>query len=99
MCNRDELHEINVKLDHLSYLQCEMFTILKSYTNIDHKVDQTIRLLHKMNSTKQYPVSSTYTKPPIFVKPSTNKHKGISIQDSLMNELKMKLKKRGGIKD
>jgi len=103
MCNRDELHEINVKLDHISYVQCEIFTILKSYENMDNKLDQTIRLLHKINSNKQHTTVNTSSMPPIYVRPrgkTLNKiSKGPSIQDSLMNELKLKLKKRGGIKD
>ena len=66
MCDRDELREVNMKLDHIMYVQCELFAMMKASNNVDHKLDQCIRLLNKVNSSlnTKFPVVNTQNNNP-----------------------------------
>jgi len=103
--SRDILHEINIKIDHLTFIQCEIFAMLKQEQHISHKLDTCINILNKIHSKQnqniQYstiPISNIEKSIPIYKKKQTKSiNKGPSIQDQLIKELKLKLKSRGGI--
>ena len=113
MCDRDELREVNMKLDHIMYVQCELFAMMKATGNTDAKLDKCIQLLNKLNSSlnAKYPIVNTNVPvippPPLppsnkskaKPKPKPNPLGGISLQDQLLKELKQKLEKRGGIQN
>ena len=48
MCDRDELREINIKLDHIMFVQCEIFAMIKSNDILDSKIDKCIQILNKL---------------------------------------------------
>ena len=106
MCDRDELREINIKLDHIMFVQCEIFAMIKSNDIIDNKLDKCIQMLNKINSSNIPQNSSNipqnFTKKndtPISInKSSSNLEKKdndkfpikLSLQDQLIKEFKEK---------
>jgi len=98
MCDRDDLREVNIKLDHIMHVQCEIFAMMKISNNSDHKLDKCITLLQKILSnlsSSHLPVSTTSN---IEKYISTKKEETIvpriSLQDELLKELKEKIRKR-----
>ena len=99
MCDRDELREINIKLDHIMFVQCEIFAMIKSNDIIDNKLDKCIQMLNKINSSN---IPQNFTKKndtPISIhKSSSNLEKKdndklpikLSLQDQLIKEFKEK---------
>ena len=106
MCTRDELREVNMKLDHLMHVTCELFAMMKTTNNNDSKLDQCIKLLNNINSslnTQRYPIVNTENNipppppPPILnnnKKNTTTKPTKPVYTCNYMDELKAKLKER-----
>jgi len=96
MCDRDELREINIKLDHIMFVQCELFAMIKGLENSDNKIDKCIQLLNTINLSlnRTYPIIKTnIPRPPPLPKKKEEKNNlkmNISLQDKLIEELKEK---------
>lgn len=97
MCDRDELREINIKLDHIMFVQCELFAMIKGLENSDNKIDKCIQLLNTINLSlnRTHPVINTNIPrpPPLpkkFIKKEEKYIENISLQDKLIEELKEK---------
>ena len=97
MCDRDELREINIKLDHIMFVQCEIFAMIKSNDILDSKIDKCIQILNKINSSNM-PKQFTKNDNPISVPKSFSKVEKkdnklpikLSLQDQLIKEFKEK---------
>lgn len=97
MCDRDELREINIKLDHIMFVQCELFAMIKGLENSDNKIDKCIQQLNTINLSlnRTHPVINTNIPrpPPLpkkFIKKEEKNTANISLQDKLIQELKEK---------
>ena len=97
MCDRDELREINIKLDHIMFVQCELFAMIKGLENSDNKIDKCIQLLNTINlslNRTHPPINTNIPRPPPLPKKIIKKEEkyaeNLSLQDKLIEELKEK---------
>ena len=93
----DELLKLNIKMDHIMKIVCELFIMSKSNERLDSKLDQCIKLLNNLNSKIDNSRPNIPLKPPplpIYNNNSTSIEIPTSNRDQLMVELKNKLKER-----
>lgn len=101
--NKEELSKLNIKIDHITKIVCELFIMCKSNERFDDKLDQCIKSLNNLNS-RVNNMSITnipnipLSPPPLpTIKKSSNNStvvNSISSRDQLMEELKKKLTER-----
>ena len=100
---KEELIKLNIKMDHITKIVCELFVMSKSNERLDSKLDQCIKLLNNLNS-KVDNVSNKSSIPPAPPAPpampsvatysSSSTNVNYSGRNDLMEELKNKLKDR-----
>ena len=107
---KEELLKLNIKIDHIMKIVCELFIMNKSNERFDDKLDQCIKSLNNLNSrvnnilVTNKPIPSLSPPPiltipsiptiPSIISSSSSTIKFIPSRNELMEELKKKLAAR-----